>query len=115
MARRAEDQAAQPAGAHLPPEGALQSTVGLLSAVANPTRLLVLLALNRLGPRTVGQLQTLSGIEQSALSHHLRVLRDARLVRSERRGRHVVYRLHDHHVAHIVEDAISHVIEATDD
>jgi len=48
------------------------------------------------------------------MSHHLRVLRDARLVRTERRGKHVIYRLHDHHVAHIVEDAISHVIEADD-
>ena len=72
--------------APLPKPAAVANTVTLLSAIAHPTRLVVLLALSRHGPRSVGELQVLAGIEQSAMSHQLRILRDARLVRSERRG-----------------------------
>jgi DNA-binding transcriptional ArsR family regulator len=45
------------------------------------------------------------------MSHQLRTLRDAGLVRSERRGKHVFDELCDHHVAHIVKDAIAHASE----
>ena len=95
----------------LPPPDAVSATVALLSAMAHPARLRVLVALSRLGPRSVGELQALVGIEQSALSHQLRTLRDAGLVAREVRGRLRVYRLDDQHVAHVVEDALSHAIE----
>lgn len=90
---------------------AIERTVALLSAIAHPVRLEVLLALHRRGPMTAGELQDLAGYEQSAMSHLLRVLREARLVDAERRGKQVVYRLQDEHVAHIVEDALKHVRE----
>lgn len=45
------------------------------------------------GPRHVGELATLLHAEQSLLSHHLRVLRDARIVTAQRDGRSVLYRL----------------------
>jgi ArsR family transcriptional regulator len=60
---------------------------------------------------TAGELQERLGVEASALSHHLRLLREARLVKAEARGRHRVYELDDPHVAHIVEDALRHVAE----
>ena len=96
----------------LPDEASLKAAVALFDAVAHPTRLLVLLALERRGPLSVTELQELAGIEQSAMSHQLRLLREARLVRDERRGRQVFYSLDDHHVAHIVEDALLHAREA---
>jgi len=99
----------------LPEEESLQLVVDLFAALAHPARALVLLALGRHGPISVSALTRLAGIEQSAMSHQLRVLRDARLVRTERRGKRVFYHLHDDHVAHIVEDALSHVVESTDD
>ena len=48
---------------------------------------------------------------------HLRVLRSARLVRSERRGREIEYSLMDVHVGHLIEDALAHTGEdgTTDD
>lgn len=98
----------------LPERDAVEATVALFGAVAHPVRLEVLLALGRLGPRSVSQLQALLDIEQSALSHQLKVLREARLVRADRRGKRVFYRLDDHHVAHIVEDALVHVAEQSD-
>jgi DNA-binding transcriptional ArsR family regulator len=39
------------------------------------------------------------------------VLRDQRLVTGERRGREMAYRISDHHVLHIVDDAIRHTRE----
>jgi DNA-binding transcriptional ArsR family regulator len=94
-----------------PADPAIGRTVELLSAIAHPVRLAVLLALRRRGPITAGELQELAGYEQSAMSHQLLILRDARLVETERRGKQVVYRLADEHVAHIVEDALRHVRE----
>ena len=49
------------------------------------------------------------GMEQSAVSHQLRVLRDHGLVVAERKGRHRVYALHDEHVASLLDEAIGHV------
>ena len=95
----------------LPSDTDLRATVALLSAAAHPTRLLVLLALSRHRELCAGDLQTLAGIEQSAMSHQLRTLRDARLVKADRRGKHVVYGLHDHHIAHIIEAALAHAVE----
>lgn len=90
---------------------ALESAVDLLSAMAHPARLRVLLALCRRGPQSAGALAELCGLEQSAASHQLRVLRDARLVASEREGKRIIYRLADAHVAQIVEDAVAHAAE----
>lgn len=100
-----------PDRATLPRDEELDATVALLSASAHPTRLLVLLALIRHGELCAGDLHQLAGIEQSAMSHQLRVLRDARLVKTERRGKHVVYELHDHHISHIINDALAHAVE----
>jgi len=69
------------------------------------------LALSRHGELCAGDLQALAGIEQSAMSHQLRVLREARMVKGERHGKHVVYELHDHHISHIINDALAHAVE----
>lgn len=96
----------------LPDSRDVERTVALLAALAHAGRLVVLLALARSGPLPVGRLQALAGMEQSATSHQLRVLREARLVRAERRGKQVFYELHDHHVARILEDAVLHTRES---
>jgi len=90
---------------------ALERAVDLLACMAHPVRLAVLARLHREGPAHVGVLCEELGVEQSALSHHLRHLRDARLVVGERDGRRVCYRLHDHHVGCIVDDTLQHAAE----
>ncbi len=87
------------------------ATVALLLAVAHPIRLRVLLELNRDAPLAVGELQERFDVEQSALSHQLRTLREAHLIAGKRDGKRVLYRLVDHHVAHIIVDAINHAAE----
>ena len=95
----------------LPPEETVSAAVALFSAIAHPVRLLVLLTLHRHGPTSAGELQAVAGVEQTAMSHQLRILREAKLVSTERRGRRVIYDLVDHHIAHIVGDAVAHVTE----
>ncbi len=66
--------------------------VDKLKVLADPTRLAVVEALMA-GPRHVGELNEEIGLDQSLLSHHLKVLRDSGLVTSERDGKAVLYRL----------------------
>jgi DNA-binding transcriptional ArsR family regulator len=54
------------------------------------------------GERTVDDLARACGMEQPAVSHQLRLLRQGRLVRVHRGGRHAYYRLHDHHVPELL-------------
>lgn len=73
------------------------SLASSLQAFATASRLRILWALLD-GPRPVDELVRESGLTQSATSHQLRILKDARLVAAERAGRQVFYRLHDHHL-----------------
>jgi len=88
----------------------LKRTAALLALLGHPKRLEVLLLL-REEPLSAGELARRLELEQSAMSHQLRLLRDARLVSGDRQGRQVLYRLADHHVAHIIGDALAHVSE----
>lgn len=63
-----------------------------LKVLSDPTRLSVLEELMD-GPRHVGEMMARLGLEQSLLSHHLKVLRDAGLVTAERDGKSMLYRL----------------------
>ncbi len=97
----------------LPSPALLQEAARLLSVVAHPARLAVLCALDRQGPLSAGALADQVGIEASSLSHQLRLLREAHLVRVEQQGRRRIYALDDHHVSHIVADTLKHVSEAS--
>lgn len=78
-----------------------------MQALATPSRLLILGRL-RQGPATVGQLSEAVEMEQSAVSHQLRLLRNLGLVEGEREGRSIRYALYDHHVAELLDQAIFH-------
>ena len=78
--------------------------------LGDPSRLRIVLATMN-GPLAVGDIATQLNLSQSLVSHHLRLLRAARLVRHERKGREIHYQIHDHHVACVVDDMIAHVQE----
>lgn len=61
------------------------------------------------GSCSVGELANAVGMEASAVSHQLRELRHLGLVIGERRGKHVIYGLHDPHVAELLDQAVFHV------
>ena len=78
--------------------------------LGDPTRLRILLVcLDQ--PHSVGQIVTRTGASQSLVSHHLRLLRAARLVRGTREARQVFYVAADQHVRHMLTDIIDHVAE----
>ncbi|GHK04312.1 transcriptional regulator [Streptomyces sp. Y2F8-2] len=79
-----------------------------LQALATPSRLLILARL-RQGPLPATELATEVGMEQSACSHQLRLLRNLGLVVGTRKGRSVVYSLYDNHVAELLDQAVYHV------
>jgi DNA-binding transcriptional ArsR family regulator len=61
--------------------------------LADPTRVKLLLALANQGEQNVAQLCQALAAPQPAVSHHLGILRRARLVRTRRQGREIHYRL----------------------
>ena len=63
----------------------------------------------RAGASSVNELAEAVGMESSTVSQQLRVLRHLGFVVGRREGRRVVYDLHDDHVAHLLDEAISHV------
>jgi ArsR family transcriptional regulator, nickel/cobalt-responsive transcriptional repressor len=79
-----------------------------MGALAAPSRVLLLAQL-RERSHSVSELVEAVGMEQSAVSHQLRVLRDGGLVVGERSGRRVVYSLHDEHVAELIDQAVGHI------
>jgi len=89
-----------------------EAVAALFKALGNPTRVAIVDVLSD-GPRCVHELVDTLGVDQPLVSQHLRVLRDVDLLSTERRGKEVVYSLADHHVAHIVGDAITHSQERT--
>ena len=78
-----------------------------LQALATPSRLMILTEL-RYGPRSVNELAEAIGMEQSAVSHQLRLLRNLGLAVGSRTGRNIIYRLYDSHVAQLLDEAIYH-------
>ncbi|MER6129452.1 metalloregulator ArsR/SmtB family transcription factor [Streptomyces sp. NPDC001795] len=79
-----------------------------LQALATPSRLLILSRL-REGPCAATELATEVGMEQSACSHQLRLLRNLGLVVGRRQGRSVIYALYDNHVAGLLDQAVYHI------
>jgi ArsR family transcriptional regulator, nickel/cobalt-responsive transcriptional repressor len=79
-----------------------------MQALAAPSRVRILGRLHA-GPCSVNELADSVGMESSAVSHQLRLLRHLGLVVGRRDGRRVVYDLYDDHVGELLEQAISHV------
>lgn len=78
-------------------------------AFSDPNRVRIISAL-RWGRMNVGAIAESVGISESAISHHLRGLRQMRLVRAEKEGRLVYYALDDDHIAELYRVGLDHVI-----
>ena len=82
----------------------------LAENLGDPTRVRILDALSH-AEVPVCDLAGRLDLTQSAVSHQLRLLRNARLVRSRRAGRHIYYALDDHHIVKLFEQGLEHVQE----
>lgn len=93
-----------------PSSDTLEGAGDLLRALAAPVRIAIVLQLLE-SQHCVHELVDALGVPQPLVSQHLRVLKAAGVVAGERSGREVLYRLVDHHLAHIVTAAVSHAEE----
>lgn len=82
----------------------------MFKMLGDPTRLRIVIATLE-APIAVSDIAERLGLSLSLVSHHLRLLRAARLVTPDRRGKQIFYRIHDQHVAHVISDMIAHVNE----
>ena len=78
--------------------------------MGDPSRLAILMLCLH-GPVSVGSIAGKLSLSPSLVSHHLRLLRAARLVRAERRGKQVFYEAEDHHIRCVVADMMEHAAE----
>jgi ArsR family transcriptional regulator, nickel/cobalt-responsive transcriptional repressor len=88
--------------------GYARAAAEAMQALAAASRLRILARLHT-APASVTELAGAIGMEDSAVSHQLRLMRHQGLVVGERDGRRVVYALHDDHVAAMLEQVVSHL------
>jgi ArsR family transcriptional regulator, lead/cadmium/zinc/bismuth-responsive transcriptional repressor len=89
---------------------ALDGLTEIFRVLGDPTRLRILEVLSR-GELCVGDLASQLRVTESAVSHQLRLLRSARIVRPRRDGRMIFYSLDDTHVLTLFEQGLRHVQE----
>ena len=88
----------------------LEDLVQLFKAIGDPTRLKILLALDRT-EMCVCDLAAYLEISESAVSHQLRLLRQLHLVSNRRDKSVLYYTLNDQHVSQLVGIALEHIKE----
>ena len=89
-----------------------EEIIGLLAetfkALADPTRLKIIYVLSK-SSLCVCDIANLLDMTQSAISHHLRLLRNLKLVKFRKEGKMVIYSLDDEHVLELFEQGLDHV------
>ena len=95
---------------NLPSDETLYDLAELFKVFGDTTRVKILCALYE-SEMCVCDLSVLLNVTQSAISHQLRVLKSARLVKFRRSGKIVYYSLDDEHVMHIFDEGLKHIIE----
>lgn len=103
---RAEEVAAQ----GMPDEELLYDLADLFKVFGDTTRIKILYALME-GDLCVADISEIIGATQSAVSHQLRALKTARLVRFRRDGKNIIYSLSDDHVHTMLAQGMSHICE----
>ena len=94
----------------MPDQGTVNDLADFFKIFGDGTRVRILLALDA-GEMCVCDIAQLLGMSQSAISHQLRALKQAKLVRYRREGKQVFYSLADGHVRTILGQGMEHVGE----
>jgi len=94
----------------LPEEETLYDLAELFKVFGDSTRIKIICALFK-SEMCVCDLSNLLNMSQSAISHQLRVLKAARLVKFRREGKVVYYALDDDHIKQIYDAGLSHILE----
>ena len=94
----------------IPEEELLYDLAELFKVFGDSTRIKILYALSE-RELCVCDISELLGVSQTAISHQLRVLKGAKLVKYRREGKNVFYSLDDDHVRSIINQGMEHVEE----
>lgn len=94
----------------LPNDDVIYNLADLFKMFGDPTRTKILKCL-QIRDLYVGEIADILGMSISAVSHQLRVLRTAKLVKGTKEGKEVKYSLDDDHITKILEYGLSHVSE----
>ena len=95
---------------NMPDLNLLYELSDFFKVMGDGTRIQLLWALEQ-SEMCVGDLAVLLNMTKSAVSHQLKVLRTAKLVRANKNGKNVYYALNDSHVKDIFEKALEHICE----
>ena len=82
----------------------------LFHLLGDPTRLRIVLACLE-APIAVSDIAATLQLSSSLVSHHLRLLRAARIVKAERQGKQVFYSAADAHISGVLADMLEHIAE----
>lgn len=94
---------------HILDESTATHVASLFEALSDPTRVRILSALID-GETNVGDLVKRIGLTKSAISHQLRGLKQKRLIRSRKQGRHVYVTIDDEHVTELFLRGLDHAL-----
>jgi len=86
----------------------MYSLSNMFKALSDPTRLNIIEILSKT-PLCVHDIANILDMSQSSISHHLRALRDTRLVKFQREGKLVIYSVDDDHVLEVFNAGLDHV------
>ncbi len=110
----AADATDEKVGASAAASAALIELAHLFRLLGDPSRLSIVVACLH-EPVCVSDLAHRTDLSQSLVSHHLRLLRGARVLRGERRGKQIFYVAADEHVRRMIHDMVEHVTECGED
>ena len=94
----------------MPEEERLQNLADFYKVFGEASRIKILYALLQT-EMCVCDLAALLGMTQSAISHQLRVLKQAKLVKNRREGKTIFYSLADGHIQNIISQGMEHIME----
>ena len=104
------DEVVQSVRGMLPDDDDLYDLAELFKVFGDSTRIRILFVLFE-SEMCVCDIATLLQMGQSAISHQLKALKNARLVKSRRDGKTVFYSLADDHVKTIIDQGLEHILE----
>jgi DNA-binding transcriptional ArsR family regulator len=94
----------------MPGENEIYDLADLFKVLGDQTRTKILTVLE-ISELCVNDIADAVGMTKSAVSHQLRILRSARLIKARRQGKEIFYSLDDNHVSQIFECALIHINE----
>lgn len=102
------DEAVKNATENMPSQEEKNKVAKIFKMLGDPTRMNIMFTLLE-GEMCVCDISAVLNMTKSAISHQLALLKEAKLVRFERRGKEVYYSVDDKHVLDIISETIKHV------